>query len=228
MTLARGSDADTVFQLASLSKPIGTTVVAHLVGTGSASCDTPARSNLRWFALLNLTVSEHVTVLFASLGLARSRRRSAGGHGIWPEDHSRAPALLAARAVPRSYFYTNRGLTGAADLDWATRSERTLYPPLGMMSTSLRYGDFIVRTNRATVHVNRNGQWGVGFVSKSEMQSPAGGVSASAIDISKWLTLILGNVVFNGKRVVDANALTAVLSPESRTRSPGAAQGTSN
>ncbi|WP_051495392.1 serine hydrolase [Paraburkholderia hospita] len=32
------------------------------MGIGSVPCDTPARSNLRWFALLNLTVNEHVTV----------------------------------------------------------------------------------------------------------------------------------------------------------------------
>ncbi|CAN7780156.1 serine hydrolase [Paraburkholderia hospita] len=59
MALARGSDADTVFRLASLSKPIGTTVVAHQVGTGSVSCDTPVRSNLRRIALLMLMSTQN-------------------------------------------------------------------------------------------------------------------------------------------------------------------------
>ncbi|SEI22773.1 hypothetical protein [Paraburkholderia hospita] len=53
-------------------------------------------------------------------------------------------------------------------------------------------------------------------------------MSASANDIAKWLTMILSNGVFNGKRVVDADALTAALSPESQTQPPGDGQGTSN
>jgi CubicO group peptidase (beta-lactamase class C family) len=64
--------------------------------------------------------------------------------------------------------------------------------------------------------------------SKPDAQSPAGGMSASANDIAKWLTMILSNRVFNGKRVVDADALTAALSPESQTQPPGDGQGTSN
>ncbi|MFP3559373.1 hypothetical protein SB861_53505, partial [Paraburkholderia sp. SIMBA_049] len=40
--------------------------------------------------------------------------------------------------------------------------------------------------------------------------------------------MILSNRVFNGKRVVDADALTAALSPESQTQPPGDGQGTSN
>ena len=34
-------DADTVFQLASLSKPLAATVVAHQVGVGAVDWDTP-------------------------------------------------------------------------------------------------------------------------------------------------------------------------------------------
>lgn len=40
-------DADTVFQLASLSKPVGATVVAHEVGVGTVEWDTLVKSNCR-------------------------------------------------------------------------------------------------------------------------------------------------------------------------------------
>src|SRR3954452_1371307 len=44
-------DPDTVFQLASLSKPLSSTVVAHQVGVNAIGLDTPLVSKLPWFAL---------------------------------------------------------------------------------------------------------------------------------------------------------------------------------
>ena len=50
-------DPDTVFQLASLSKPVAATVVAHQVGTNAISWDTPIVSKLPWFALSDPNVT---------------------------------------------------------------------------------------------------------------------------------------------------------------------------
>src|SRR6516165_9437986 len=44
-------DADTVFQMASISKSVGATVVAHEVTNNVVSWDTPVVSKLPWFAL---------------------------------------------------------------------------------------------------------------------------------------------------------------------------------
>ncbi|MGB0972460.1 MAG: serine hydrolase domain-containing protein, partial [Mycobacterium sp.] len=51
-------DPDTVFQLASLSKPLGATVVAHQVGAGAISWDTPIVEELPWFALSDPAVTK--------------------------------------------------------------------------------------------------------------------------------------------------------------------------
>src|SRR5262245_44968072 len=42
-------DADTVFQLASISKSVGATVVAHQVTADAVTWDTPVVSKLPWF-----------------------------------------------------------------------------------------------------------------------------------------------------------------------------------
>jgi CubicO group peptidase (beta-lactamase class C family) len=55
-------DADTVFQLASISKAIGATVVAHQVTENAITWDTPVASKLPWFTLSDPYVSSHVTV----------------------------------------------------------------------------------------------------------------------------------------------------------------------
>ena len=55
-------DADTVFQLASVSKSVGATVVAREVTDKVISWDTPVVSKLPWFALSDPYVTSHVTV----------------------------------------------------------------------------------------------------------------------------------------------------------------------
>ncbi len=55
-------DPDTVFQLASLSKPLDATVVAQQVGAGAISWDTPIVEELPWFALSDPGVTKMVTV----------------------------------------------------------------------------------------------------------------------------------------------------------------------
>jgi CubicO group peptidase (beta-lactamase class C family) len=227
-------DPDTVFQLASLSKPIGAMVVAHQVGIGTLSWNTPVRAHLPWFALKDPTVSSEVTV--GDMYAHRSGLPDHAGDLLEDMGYDQATILERLRYLPlapfrRSYFYTNFGLTAGAisvanatGLDWATLSERTLYRPLGMTSTSSRYADFLARANRATGHVRRNGQWKVGFGSMPDAQSPAGGVSASANDMAKWLTMMLGAGVFNGQRLVDNTALTAAISPQAQTHPAGKGQ----
>ena len=55
-------DPDTVFQLASLSKPLSATVVAHQVGANAIGWDTPIVSKLPWFALSDPAVTQMVSV----------------------------------------------------------------------------------------------------------------------------------------------------------------------
>jgi len=55
-------DADTVFQIASMSKSVGATVVAHEVAEGVVSWDTPVVEHLPEFALADPWITEHVTI----------------------------------------------------------------------------------------------------------------------------------------------------------------------
>jgi CubicO group peptidase (beta-lactamase class C family) len=55
-------DPDTVFQLASVSKPLASTVVAGVVGQGVVEWDQPARQYDPSFALSDPYVTEHATI----------------------------------------------------------------------------------------------------------------------------------------------------------------------
>jgi CubicO group peptidase (beta-lactamase class C family) len=55
-------DPDTVFQLASVSKSISSTVAAHQVGVNAIGWDTPIVSKLPWFALSDPAVTQMVNI----------------------------------------------------------------------------------------------------------------------------------------------------------------------
>ena len=224
-------DADTVFQLASLSKPVAATVVAHQVGSGAIGWDTPVVDELPWFALSDPAVTRMLTVgdLFAH----RSGLPDHAGDVLEDLGYDRRTVLERMRLLPlapfrTSYAYTNFGVTAAAEAvaaaagrDWADLSEQVLYRPLGMETASSRFADFQARPNRAVGHVKVNGGYQPRYTRNPDAQSPAGGVSASVRDMSHWLAMVLADGTYNGVPVVDPTALLPALTPQMVSNPPG-------
>ena len=223
-------DADTVFQLASVSKSLASTVVAHQVGTGSVSWDTPVVSKLPTFALGDPFVTQTVTVgdLFAH----RSGLPDHAGDKLEDLGYDRAQILQKLRYEPLSpfrisYAYTNFGLTAAAEavataagVDWAQLSQDVLYTPLGMADTSSRYSDFQARPDRAVSHMLVDGKYVAHAQRDPDPQSPAGGASGSVNDMAKWLTMVLGDGEFQGQRIASADALLPAWTPQAVASPP--------
>lgn len=217
-------DADTVFQLASLSKPIAATVVAHQVGVGAIGWDTPIVDKLPWFALSDPAVTRMVTVgdLFAH----RSGLPDHAGDILEDLGYDRRTVLERMRLLPLapfrdSYAYTNFGVTAAGEAvataagkPWEDLSAEVLYRPLNMTSTSSRFADFQSRPNKAVGHVRVDGAYQPRYTRDPDPQSPAGGVSSSVNDLTHWLTMMLADGAYNGTAVVDAKALLPALTPQ--------------
>ncbi|MGB5136077.1 MAG: serine hydrolase [Prochlorococcaceae cyanobacterium] len=124
-----------------------------------------------------------------------------------------------------TYAYTNFGFTAAAEAvarqqgsSWEELAAERLYRPLGMDRTSSRHADFRDAPNRVRPHVRRGDRWVVGPDRNADAQSPAGGVSSSAHDLSRWLRLQLGGGRFEGRRLVAAAALADTHRPLSVSR----------
>ncbi len=224
-------DADTVFQLASVSKPIGATVVARRIAAGGVEWDTPVRRLLPSFALADPYVTEHVTV--GDLYAHRSGLPEHAGDLLEDLGYDRQQVLDRLRQLPLgafrdSYEYTNFGLTAAAvavadaaGTDWETLSERTIYGPLGMKSTSSRYADFASRPNRAEGHVLIDGKYEVANPQRQpDAQSPAGGVSSSVADMTKWMMMVLANGSAGGSVLVPPEDLLPAVSPQAMSSPP--------
>lgn len=231
-------DPDTVFQLASLSKPVGATVVAHQVGQNAIGWDTPIVEKLPWFALSDPVITKLVTV-----GDMYSHRSGLPDHaGDLLEDmgYDRRYVLEHLRDYPlgafrTSYAYTNFGLTAgaeavaaAAGTSWEDLSRDVLYRPLGMTSTSSRFADYAARPDRAVGHIHVDGRYEPTYVRDPQAQTPAGGVSSSVNDMTHWMTMLLANGTYDGKTVVDPKALLPALTAQSvsdRATDPSARSG---
>lgn len=221
-------DTDTVFQLASVSKPIGATVIAEEVGKGTVTWNTPIAAHLPGFALADPYVTEHVTI--ADMYSHRSGLPNHGGDDLEDLGYDREQILERLKLLPLNpfravYNYTNYGLTAgaesvaaAAGTDWSTLSAQNVYTPLGMTSTSSDFADFQAAPNHAVGHAPvEGGGYAATYVRDPDGQSPAGGVSGSVSDVAKWLTMVLaGGKAPDGSQLVDAEALRAALTPVMR------------
>ncbi len=224
-------DPDTVFQLASVSKSVGASVVARAVGERVASWDDPIVRYLPWFRLKSRSTTRQVTI--ADMYSHRSGLPDHAGDDLEPLGWSRREILRRLRYEPLSpfraaYAYTNYGLTAAgiavaeaARTPWAELSERLIYRPLGMRSTSSRFADYVKAPNRAYPHVRRDGRWVVNDQPLNpDRESPAGGVSSSVRDLAQWVRMMLNDGVYEGRRIIAPEALAAMVTPHAVATPP--------
>lgn len=218
-------NTDTVFQLASVSKPISATVVASLVGDGKITWDSKISDLDPSFRMHDDFVTRELTI--RDLYAHRSGLPEHAGDLLEDMGYSREQVLHRLRyqkpdsSFRAHYAYTNFGLTEGAvaaakacGTTWEEASSDKLYKPLGMDSTSSRYSDFAAHANRAPGHVQIDGKWVQKFVRQPDAQSPAGGVSSSVNDLAKWIRLRLAKGKFEGRQIVDEKALAETERPE--------------
>lgn len=230
----------TAFPLASLSKPVGSTVVASVVGDGSIAWDQPLSEVGAAVSLADPWVEEHVT--FADLYSHRTGLPPHAGDLLEDLGYDRDEVLerlgrYELAPFRSSYAYTNFGMTAAAaavaeveGASWEELSARRLYDPLGMVSTTSAHGEFTSRADRVSPHVrDAEGNWVVAPEQRDpDAQSPAGGVSSSADDLAQWLRLQLGEGSVDGVQIVDPDALMTTHTPHvlsTPPRSPSARAG---
>ncbi len=215
---------NTVFQLASMSKPVGSTVIAALVDDGVVAWDDRIVDLNPEFQMFDPWVTNHVTV--RDLYAHRSGLPSDAGNDLEGLGYERDEILRRLRFLEpggdfrASYAYSNFGMTAgavaaakAAGKTWEEVSEEQVYGPLGMSSTSSRYEDFVAQENRAHLHILVGGEWTPKLIRDADAQSPAGGVSSSARDLAQWVRLQLGNGTFGGEQVISEDALAQTHQP---------------
>jgi len=218
-------DPDTVFLLASVSKPITSTIVAKLVGDGVVDWHGAAKKYNAAFALSDPYVTEHATI--ADLLSHRSGLRTSSGDLLEDLGFDRDYILSHIDQQPLdpfrvTYHYSNFGYTAggiaaaaASGKSWEDLAETALFKPAGMTTASYRHADYLAHPDRAYIHARtKDGTWVALYDRNADAEAPAGGASASLNDMLRFLRLQLGNGTLDGEELVDADALAATHVPQ--------------
>jgi len=219
-------DGDTVFQLASVSKPLTATILARLVGQGRLKWDDRVIDHDPAFQLSDPWMTRDLRLndlLSHRSGLPDHAGDQLEDLGYPREEIVRRLRYLPSREGFRTHYaYTNFGYSQAAyavakrlKTTWEDLAEKEFFKPLGMTSTSYRHADFVRHDNRAKLHVKVDGEWQPKFERQPDAQSPAGGASSNLNDLAIWLRLLLENGQSKGETFIDATALAETQQPHS-------------
>lgn len=213
-------DTSTMFQLASVSKPVASSVVASLVGEGKLEWDEPIRRFEPGFAVSDPYVTENAS--FTDLMSHRSGLPDHAGDLLEDLGYSYDEIIARLNQVPLepfrdNYDYTNYGFSAAGvaaaksqGTTWAELSEQKIYEPLGMTNTTSSQQEWVDSPNHAFNHVLTepgSTTWEAKYVSDPEGQAPAGGAASSVDDMAQWIRMELAGGEFDGTTVVEPEAL---------------------
>jgi CubicO group peptidase (beta-lactamase class C family) len=218
-------DADTVFQMASVSKPITSTVLAALVGEGRIGWNDRVIDRDPSFRMYDPFVTRELRLR----DLLCHRSGLPDHCGDWLEDigYDRQEILRRLRFQPPDssfrahYAYTNFGYSeagyaaaAASGEVWEDLAAQKLFAPLGMTSTSYRFADYAKAANRALLHVRVGEHWTAKNTRQPDAQAPAGGVSTRLNDLVRWMRLQLNDGKFDGRQLISQSALAETHTPQ--------------
>jgi len=216
---------DTRFQLASISKSFTSATIASMVGTGDLSWDDKVVNIDPSFRLSDPWVTEHIT--FRDLLSHRTGLPEYTGDVLQDTfAYNRSEILQRLRYVKpvtefrSAYAYMNADITAAAvaaslraGTPWEDLIEERIVVPAGMHNTSARFADFAGSPDHADTYLTEDGKPVAGPLLNDDVNSPAGGVSSTISDMTRYARLQLNNGNLDGTQVIAADALKETHKP---------------
>lgn len=221
---------DSLFRMASNTKPVVATAIMMLAEDGRLSVDDPVAKHLRSFdsgRSRGITIAQ---LLSHSSGL----RIQPIFHPFGPGDDVSLQAAVAKfgregpAAPPGEYSYSNAGYNtlGAiievvSGMPLEAFLKTRIYDPLGMTDT-LNHEDPAKLARMATVYRGRRGPGGAvtftqGFTPGDAPDFPviraSGGMISTAADYAAFLEMFRQGGVYNGRRLLKAETVTAMITP---------------
>lgn len=220
-------DANTVFQIGSVSKSFTATLMAMMVEEGKVAWDSPVKTYLPDFRMFDPWVSEHLQV--RDLFLHRTGLPGQGGTyipnlGYDADDiYHQFAYMPPATSLRTSYAYNNMTFIIAAKIiervsgkSWEENIQERIFTPLGMTHSSVNEAGFVATAQGNTPHetLYRNG----GIVTNpmvGEEQAlhwltvigPAGGVNSTVTDMLQWCRFHLSNGTLDGQQLLKPESM---------------------
>ena len=216
-------DEHTLFAIGSSSKAFTTTAIGMLVDEGKIKWDDRVQRYLPQFQLSDGYVEHELTVR----DLLCHRGALARADYIWAITQlDRDEILRRARYLPQVdkfryvYGYNNIMFIAGGQLiptltgkTWDAFVRERIFDPLGMKDTNTSTKDFRPGGNVANPHAWTEGRAKAISWRNIDNAGPAGSINSSAAEMAQWLRLQLNDGIYNGKRLVSAEALAETHEP---------------
>ncbi|PWU04741.1 MAG: serine hydrolase [Bacteroidetes bacterium] len=220
-------DENTLFMIGSNTKAFTATALAMLDKEKKLSLDDKVTKWIPEFKLENKMAGEQAIIrdlLCHRIGFHTFQ----GDFTYWTSNLTRKEVIEKMGHIKAEYpFRTTWGYTNAAFLtageiipkatgmQWEDFIKQRIFDPLGMSSTLALSKDFPNAPNKCTPHTIAFGQLMKIPVSNIDNLAPAGSISSSVNDMSKWVIMQLDNGRYNGNEVIPASAIAQTRIPHS-------------
>ena len=218
-------DDHTLFSIRSATKTFTGAAVGTLVDAGVLDWDDPVVDHMPEFALYDAYATRMVTA--RDLLAHRSGLPAHTGNLFDALGHERKEVLRRIRFMkPNHSFrekagYSNLGYFAAGMLasragrqSWEQLVEERLFGPLGMDSSGVSTNDWKTTPNHAAAHLPRpDGGFDVHPWDNHDTLGPAGSITSTAFDMSRWVRMHLNGGVLNGRRILSAEVVREMQKP---------------
>ena len=219
-------DENTVFDAASLTKSFTVAAIASLVDEKKMSWDEPVRRYIPAIEFPDPYLTANITM--RDLLCHRTGVRATNSAWYFTNvNRSQLIGLIKNMEIAAPFrtqsVYSNIGFTiageaaaRAAGTTWDDLITQRLIVPLGMKRTTAVFALSPAMGNIASGHALINGVQRVTprEGTPRETTAPAGAIQSSAADLATWMIFQLGDGTFQGKRILSAEAMNEMHSPQ--------------
>ena len=214
-------DINTLFMIGSNTKAFTATALAMLQAGKKLSLDDKVTKYLPQFKLEDKPAGEMAVIrdlLCHRLGFQTFQ----GDFTFYNTNLSRADVIQHLGMMKAAYpFRTKWGYTNAAFLTageiipvvtgkpWETYLKENIFAPLGMSNTLALSADLPKSLNRTVPHTLIDGRLSPIPYCQIDGLAPAGGISSSINDMSKWIYTLLDNGKVGARQVIPVAAINA-------------------
>jgi CubicO group peptidase (beta-lactamase class C family) len=227
-------DENTLFMIGSNTKAFTATIAAILDSEKKITLDDKVQKWLPDFKLHDPWVAKEANVrdlLCHRLGFETFQ----GDFMFFDSDLTKDEVIVKFGKIKPLYSFRGRwGYTNAAfgvagevihkatQKTWAENIREKIFLPLGMTRSLATSGEIHSATNKASAHTVDNGILKKVAYGKIDNIAPAGAISSSVSDMSKWVMMQLDSGKMNGKQLIPAEALAETWTPHSILGNGGA------
>jgi CubicO group peptidase (beta-lactamase class C family) len=220
-------DENTLFMIGSNSKAFTATAIAMLDAEKKLSLDDKVQKWLPDFKLYDPWVAKEATIrdlLCHRLGFETFQ----GDFMYFDSDLSTAEVReRMAKLKPLYSFrskwgYTNCAFMTAGEIipkvtgkSWADFVTERVFKPLGMNNTLALSKDIKTAANKCAAHTVVMGTLKKIPYGNIDNLAPAGSISSSASDMSKWVLALLNNGKLDGREIIPVSAIAQTRTPQS-------------